>query len=172
MWERPVAFDNDKHKKNYPAATFDPFGGISAFVHHRPPKCDISLALAILWKSPVRKTATEWVAEEMHANVLVIVHAPHDLRGGRIPGKVIAIADPNFASETGNPLSGRINSLLRVRRVPTTRFVSLPRAESNGKGICLALALEWLVEMVVKGVNIERDEETKEVIGIQGFRPI
>ncbi|KAJ6611021.1 hypothetical protein B0H10DRAFT_2224498 [Mycena sp. CBHHK59/15] len=147
---------------------------------------ELSLAMFCTWtQNPVACKTTDDVAGdgarpkppmELHAVIIATIHPLVD--GAR---KVIAICDPNVI-----PLDNRLDSLSSITRkshlvklflehekkfsrVPY--FINIPRRERNTGGHCLALVLEWMVELIVYGLNVTRDGAGN-VAAIEGFRPL
>ncbi|KAJ6461960.1 hypothetical protein DFH09DRAFT_1114141 [Mycena vulgaris] len=170
---RPILFDDaNKRKGVFGSPSFASFGAMSSFLKNRPRRCEFSLALAIVWtENPTGKNFDNWCANDLHAIPLVIVHPP---AGAPVrsagPRKVMVVADPNVASATtAEPFSARLNTLISTGNAPATKFINLPRSERNGTGICLTLALEWMLELVAAGLEVTRDEKG-DVADIAGFQ--
>ncbi|KAJ7076964.1 hypothetical protein B0H15DRAFT_862663 [Mycena belliarum] len=166
----PIMWDAARNRKA--GAAFKPFGAISSLAITRPPGSTITLALVIPWtKSPWGLSDAEFLAQDFHAVVLVIIYPSAPVLPG-VPGKTLLIADPNIVSaDDPNPFDTRLNTLLGVKKMPTNRFVNLPRQERNSAGICLTLALEWMVEMVIKGFEVTRDENGV-VVAVEDYRQL
>ncbi|KAJ7258437.1 hypothetical protein B0H12DRAFT_444659 [Mycena haematopus] len=146
-------------------------------VHPRSGK-DISIALFATWlKGFIRKDAP--TADEELPLHFVAVLTIHPQRGG-IP-RAIAIFDANVRrrdrrlhtlSEITN--KNHLVKLLQHNETNRTRphyFINEEQAEHNSGGDCLALTLEWLVKIIVCGLQVTRDAAGN-VSQIQGFRSL
>ncbi|KAJ7831921.1 hypothetical protein B0H14DRAFT_3463721 [Mycena olivaceomarginata] len=116
----------------------------------------------------------------MRCNVMLLIHAPHT-PGKRGPGKVVVICEPNITdveareSKAADILQSRMCEILKGNELRINQvWVNNKRRERNDVGICLTLALEWMVELVAggkDGLNIQRSDNGQ-VTGIKGFRLI
>ncbi|KAJ6609543.1 hypothetical protein B0H10DRAFT_2225863 [Mycena sp. CBHHK59/15] len=147
---------------------------------------ELSLAMFCTWmQNPVTRKTTDNAAGddarpkppiELHVVIVTTIHPLVD--GTR---KVIAICNLNIIH-----LDNRLDSLSSITRrshlvklfleyekkfsqVPY--FINIPRHERNTGSHCLVLALEWMVELVVHGLNVTRDG-AENVAAIEGFRPL
>ncbi|KAJ7810691.1 hypothetical protein B0H14DRAFT_3880451 [Mycena olivaceomarginata] len=147
---------------------FKGYGAAAAFWKARPNNCEISMALAVPWMMPPAGTTWEdFRGSEFHAVLFVLIHAPPG-PGSTSAGKALLIGDVNTSGEQHDDLLPRVKTLLT--NAPTHRFVNLARTECNDRGICLTLALEWMLELVIRGVEYKRDEDGK-VAQVTGFCP-
>ncbi|KAJ6607160.1 hypothetical protein B0H10DRAFT_2228170 [Mycena sp. CBHHK59/15] len=162
------------------------FALMSKWARYRHGDNELSLAMFCTWtQNPVARKTTDNAASddarpklpmELHAVVVATIH--HLVDGTR---KVIAICDPNVI-----PLDNRLDSLSSITRkshlvklfleyekkfsrVPY--FINIPHRERNTSSHCLTLALEWMVELIVHGLNVTRDGAGN-VVAIEGFRPL
>ncbi|KAJ7437527.1 hypothetical protein FB451DRAFT_1305494 [Mycena latifolia] len=144
---------------------FNAYGTAGGFWKKRPDQCEVSLALAVAWtKPPPSASWAEFRDAEFHAILFALIHAPPG-PGSMSAGKALLIGDVNNEDDDLLP---RVKTLLA--NAPTNRFVNLPRTEINNRGVCLTLALEWMVELVVRGIRYKRREDGT-VVQVTGFRP-
>ncbi|KAJ7065951.1 hypothetical protein B0H15DRAFT_972854 [Mycena belliarum] len=166
----PIMWDAARNRKA--GAAFEAYGTMSSLAITRPPGSTMTLALVIPWtKSPWGLSDAEFLAQDFHAVVFAIIYPSAPVLPG-VPGKALLIADPNIVSaDDPNPFDTRLNTLLGVKKMPVHKFVNLPRQERNSAGICLTLALEWMVEMVIKGFEVTRDENGA-VVAVENYRQL
>ncbi|KAK6995773.1 hypothetical protein R3P38DRAFT_3074992 [Favolaschia claudopus] len=168
---KPILFIDQKNKAAHKGIEYEPFSTFTGFINTSPQGCIVSIALVVLWESsPVGKKVVRWMGEDMHANIVLMIHP----RAGR--GKAIAVGEPNIDSlraSLPNPLSGRMTAMLKKsENVPLNAWCNQPRKEINTGPNCLPMALEWMIEIVAGGLprlGVERDEKGG-VKGISGFR--
>ncbi|KAJ7508031.1 hypothetical protein B0H11DRAFT_1902342 [Mycena galericulata] len=161
-------FFNDGQKKSpqYSGIPFEPFRTISGLIHSNPQRA-FTIGLAVSPENPVGKPVEKWAKEPMHCNMMVLIHAPH-VPGRRSTGEILLICEPNITDVEAREhkakyiLKSRMCEMLKeigssVKHV----WANNKRKERNNVGICLTLALEWMVELVAGGVNglgIERND--------------
>ncbi|KAJ6608393.1 hypothetical protein B0H10DRAFT_1955470 [Mycena sp. CBHHK59/15] len=104
---------------------------------------------------------------DFHAVRFVLIHTPPG-PGSTSASKALLIGDVNASGEQHNHLLPRVKTLLA--NAPTHRFVKLACTERNGRGVCLTPASEWMLWLVIRGVEYEREEDGK-VGQVAGFRP-
>ncbi|KAJ7681098.1 hypothetical protein B0H17DRAFT_1076802 [Mycena rosella] len=172
---QPIMFTDEKSKKNtWSGRAFAPFSTLPQFLNAGAHLRDrqISVALVIVWSvNPTARTFEEWSAEDLHALLFVQVHPLCGATRGQVP-KALLICDVNCLTKTGAPeLLPRTRKLLKVSGVLRTQYINFPRAERNTRGICLTLALEWILELVVQGLQIKRDGRGC-VTEVEGFRQL
>ncbi|KAJ6537100.1 hypothetical protein B0H19DRAFT_1182507 [Mycena capillaripes] len=131
---------------------FKDYGSAAAFWKARPNNCEISMALAVPWMTPPAGTTwKDFRDSDFHAVLFALL-----------------VGDVNASVEEHEDLLPRIKTLLVD--APTHRFLNLARNEPNVRGVCLTLALEWMLELVIGGLEYERREDGK-VGHVTGFRP-
>ncbi|KAJ7431581.1 hypothetical protein B0H11DRAFT_1941456 [Mycena galericulata] len=134
--QKPVMFLNDGQKKSpqYSGIPFEPFRTISGLIHSNPQRA-FTIGLAVWPENPVGKPVEN-------------------------TGEILLICEPNITDVEAREhkakyiLKSRMCEMLkeigsRVKHV----WVNNKRKERNNVGICLTLALEWMVELVAGGVN-------------------
>ncbi|KAJ7080142.1 hypothetical protein B0H15DRAFT_804133 [Mycena belliarum] len=127
--------------------------------------------LVTAWGSINELLEEEFLTQDFHAVVLILIYPSAPVLPG-VLGKTLLIAGPNIVSaENPNPFNTRLNTLLGVKKIPSNKLVNLPRQERNSAGICLTLALEWMVEMVIKGFEVMTDENGVVVV-VQNYRQL
>ncbi|KAJ6624609.1 hypothetical protein B0H10DRAFT_1943200 [Mycena sp. CBHHK59/15] len=133
----------------------EPFGTLKQFLE--PPRggCAGTMGLAVQWTStPVTQEVEKWMAQSIHCNLVLLIHAP-DCLGRPSPGNVLMIGESNISTKDNNKvkvqeiLLRRMVKLLECNGKPM--WCNHPRAERKGGGDCLALVLEWMVDIVVRG---------------------
>ncbi|KAK6981435.1 hypothetical protein R3P38DRAFT_3463788 [Favolaschia claudopus] len=180
---KPIMFIDEKQKKSpqFTGIPFDPYGTISALTAFKSPPPFV-IALVVCPANPVGITVEQWASAPMHCNVLVVVSTPK-VPGRRSGGKAVVVCEPNITDvETREDIAkhiihNRVFDMLRhIKRTGTSSqvWVNNKREVRNNAGICLRLALEWMVELVSGGKNplsISRNDEGR-VVAIEGFRSI
>ncbi|KAJ7470469.1 hypothetical protein FB451DRAFT_1176477 [Mycena latifolia] len=161
IYPHPVMFTDERAKKHtWTGRPFAPFSTLPQFLNARanPGDHQISVALVIVWSiSPTARMFKEWSEEELHALLFVQVHPPLSTPRGQVP-KVLLIGDVNFSKSGDTGLLPCTRKLLEVAGVP----------QHNTQGICTMLALEWMLELAVQGLQIERDGDSL-VTEVEGF---
>lgn len=158
--------------ERYPMAHFTT---ISKFLREPCRTADFTVSLICTWNdTPVGLTKQQFVDLPLHAVVFVIVHGPPKKK----TGKVLLIAEPNVGPmEKKVKWANRIVPFNVVKLIQQggmgdyRHFVNMRRSEANHGGHCLTLALEWMVEMVVNGFDVERDEQDV-VTFVANYRPL
>ncbi|KAJ6565415.1 hypothetical protein B0H10DRAFT_1965693 [Mycena sp. CBHHK59/15] len=177
-----MMFVNERQKKHpqYSGIPFQPFGTVGGLIHCKPHSA-FTIGLAV-WPedNPVGMSVEDWANNHpWHCNVMVLMHPPTPL--ARKSGKILLVCEPNITDvearehKAENVLKSRMVEMLkeigsRVKQV----WVNNKRPERNNDGICLTLALEWMVELVdggEKGLGIQRNRDG-EVIAVKEFRMI
>ncbi|KAJ7782251.1 hypothetical protein DFH07DRAFT_764418 [Mycena maculata] len=151
-------FLNDGQKKapQYSGIPFQPFGTVSGLIHCNPQHA-FTIGLAVWRGNPVGTPVEKWAKEPMHCDVMVLIHAP-PMPGRRSTGKIILICELNITNvearerKAKDILKSRMCEMLkeigsRVKQV----WVNNERKECNNTGICLTLALEWMIESLWLG---------------------
>ncbi|KAJ6601641.1 hypothetical protein B0H10DRAFT_2230499 [Mycena sp. CBHHK59/15] len=129
---------------------FKGFSAAAAFWKAGPNNCEI-------WMTPpVGTTWEDFRDSDFHAVLFVLIHAPPG-PGSTSTSKVLLIGDINTSGEQHDHLLPRVKMLLA--NAPTHRFVNLAHTERNRHGVCLTLVLEWMLELVIRGVEYEREED-------------
>ncbi|KAJ6628083.1 hypothetical protein B0H10DRAFT_1940640 [Mycena sp. CBHHK59/15] len=119
--------------------------------------------------------------QKKHPQYSGIPFQPFGTVGGLIHWKILLVCELNITDvearehKAENVLKSRMVEMLkeigsRVKQV----WVNNKRPECNNDGICLTLALEWMVELVdggEKGLGIQRNRDG-EVIAVKEFRMI
>ncbi|KAJ6551099.1 hypothetical protein B0H10DRAFT_1968571 [Mycena sp. CBHHK59/15] len=178
-----MMFVNECQKKHpqYSGIPFQPFGTIGGLIHCKPHSA-FTIGLAG-WPedNPVGMSVEDWANNHpWHCNVMVLMHPPHT-PGKKGPGKILLVCEPNITDvearehKAENVLKSRMVEMLkeigsRVKQV----WVNNKCPDRNNDGICLTLALEWMVELVdggEKGLGIQRNRDG-EVIAVKEFRMI
>ncbi|KAJ6537088.1 hypothetical protein B0H19DRAFT_1240815 [Mycena capillaripes] len=159
------------------------FGLVSTWARHPADNNDITLSLFCCWTSnPAADSTSNQTGKdddsklELHA---VVVATIHPVVHGRRSRRAIVIADPNVISldnhlDTLSEITrkGHLVKMFQAYERDKSRplyWINRPRGQRNKDGICLALALEWMVEIVVDGLAFTRDS-AGEVMRIEGFR--
>ncbi|KAK7058135.1 hypothetical protein R3P38DRAFT_2497694 [Favolaschia claudopus] len=180
---KPIMFIDEKQKKSpqFTGIPFDPYGTISVLTAFKSPPPFV-IALVVCPANPVGITVEQWASEPMHCNVLVVVSTPK-VPGRRSGGKAVVVCEPNITDVEAREdiakhiIHNRVLDMLRhIKRTGTSSqvWVNNKREVRNNAGICLRLALEWMVELVSGGKNplsVSRNDDGK-VVAIQGFRSI
>ncbi|KAJ7628053.1 hypothetical protein B0H17DRAFT_1110332 [Mycena rosella] len=147
---QPIMFTDKKRKKKY-------LVGPSSI---RGPTCDhqILVILVIVWSvNPTARTFEEWSMEDLHALLFIQVHPLCSATRGQVP-KALLICNVNSFTKMGAlELLPHTRKLLEVPGIPCTQYINFPHAERNTQGICLTLVLEWILELVMQGLQIKRD---------------
>lgn len=140
----------------------------------RRSEVDVTFAFVLSWtESPVGQPLQKFLSDNRHCCFFALVHPP-----GRTADKVMVIGDPNVIplhkgmSSASEILFPHLINLLKHKRMPRRWFINNPRSERNVDGICLALTLEMLVEVVVNGLQIHRSPGSPVVTGVDGYREL
>ncbi|KAJ6579393.1 hypothetical protein B0H10DRAFT_2342507 [Mycena sp. CBHHK59/15] len=177
-----MMFVNERQKKHpqYSGIPFQPFGTVGGLIHCKPHSA-FTIGLAV-WPedNPVGMSVEDWANNHpWHCNVMVLMHPPTPL-ARKVRGKSFSSASRTsqmlrqgstrlkMYSKSHGRDAQEIGS--RVKQV----WVNNKRPEHNNDGICLTLALEWMVELVdggEKGLGIQRNRDG-EVIAVKEFRMI
>jgi hypothetical protein len=129
----------------------------------------------VIWTiKPATHTLDKWL-KSLHVNITILIHPPSRVHF-RCP-KVYVIGEPSIG-----PIEMKHRTVVGVVTAPMCALLVLnskwlvwcnrPCPERNSEGHCLALDLEWLVELVVLGLAnllIQR-RENGEIKAINGFR--
>ncbi|KAJ7861956.1 hypothetical protein B0H13DRAFT_1867666 [Mycena leptocephala] len=190
-------FFNKDNKDKHTAIRFRRFGTMKQFMDHPHVACEITIGLAVFWTStpvfhkvrdyhrfslavltPVSHKVEERMAQSLHCNLVLLIHAPK-VQGKASPGKVLVIGEPNITKEhdgkvkTTDVLFSRMVKMIKSVHNKAV-WVNHQRTERNVSGHCLALVLEWMVDLVVGGVSklaIARNGKGA-VMAIEGFPPM
>jgi hypothetical protein len=175
-----VLFKNDKDQGRYAIPQLKGFGSLQQFFEMKRDGCPITLALVCLWESPpVTETIAEWLDKDFHSNVLMVIHSTRNPS----PGKALVICEPNIVDKDDDdeePMkipNVRMQKMIKKVRGKMAKksvvFINNERPETNTSGICLTLALEWMVQLIAgkDALAIERDESSR-VTCIEGFQYI
>ncbi|KAJ7177426.1 hypothetical protein C8R43DRAFT_942697 [Mycena crocata] len=178
VFDRPIMFASEREKRRHTGLAFRPFTTLGFFERHPRRTAAITLGICIVpTKSQVTLTTREWMSADYHCYLLFALHPPANAPRGT--PKILVVGDPNVsnlhrnATKMGQVLFSRTKTLLDSSSI-TEFWRNTPRDERNTKGCCLALVLEWMIEVIVKGVAglaIERDERFC-VTAIPGFLPM
>jgi hypothetical protein len=172
-----MMFVNNKAKMRLEGRGMSGFSTVGNFAKYGTET--VHLGLFISWtKPPTGPTAETFISYPLHCCIGAIISAKRV--GGCSAGKTLLVCDPNVLplnrheDNLDNILNANFREIFKqvisdrkVQRV----FVNKSRAERNTRGHCFALALEWMVEMVVMGLQIEWDEAGA-VKAVEGFRKI
>ncbi|KAK7035109.1 hypothetical protein R3P38DRAFT_2772134 [Favolaschia claudopus] len=72
---KPILFIDQKNKAAHKGIEYDPFSTFTRFINTSPRGCAITIALVVLWESsPGGKNVVEWMGEDMHANIVFLIH--------------------------------------------------------------------------------------------------
>ncbi|KAK6995572.1 hypothetical protein R3P38DRAFT_3425675 [Favolaschia claudopus] len=72
---KPILFIDQKNKAAHEGIEYEPFSTFARFINTGPQGCVITIALVVLWESsPVGKHFVEWMGEDMHANIVFLIH--------------------------------------------------------------------------------------------------
>ncbi|KAJ7217311.1 hypothetical protein GGX14DRAFT_391114 [Mycena pura] len=167
---------NANHKKSFPGHTAQMYGVSTSFIESNVALFNIGLLVQA--PNPVGLTVEKWAKVAWHL-VIVIVIPSHDVKG-RIglgsPGKHFLIGDPNILSfhdkfdQITDILDKSTVGILRKLKAKNV-WVNLPRPVRNGKGTCLQLACEWLIEVVEQAPGLHYNQEG-EIESIDHFRRV
>ncbi|KAJ7817443.1 hypothetical protein B0H14DRAFT_2602030 [Mycena olivaceomarginata] len=158
------------------AIRFRRFGTKKQFMDHPHGACEITIGLAVFWTStpvfhrvrdyhrfslavltPVSHKVEERMAQGLHCNLVLLIHAPK-VQVKASPGKFLVIGEPNITKEhdgkvkTTDALFSRMVKMIKSVHKKAV-WVNHQRTERNGSGHCLALVLEWMVDLVIGGVS-------------------
>ncbi|KAJ6564125.1 hypothetical protein B0H19DRAFT_1067717 [Mycena capillaripes] len=157
---------------HYGGIPFEPFTTVATL-----PNCKPHAAWLV---NPVGKSIQDWAKEPWHCNFLVLIHAPHT-PGKHSPGKALLICELNITDVeerehvVAKILKSRMCGMLKELRSSAKQvWVNKKCPVGNNGGICLALALEWMVELIVggeEGLDIQRGDKGQ-VTAVKGFRLI
>jgi hypothetical protein len=96
-------------------------------------------------------------------------------------GKTIVIGDPNVVGcdkrkSEGSTIFDNAHMVALLRALEnefhiTEYWINNPRGKRNTDGECLRFALEWMVEVVSNGLDIQRDKHGA-IKSITGFRKL
>ncbi|KAJ7054732.1 hypothetical protein C8F01DRAFT_1162721 [Mycena amicta] len=178
--KRAIAFVTAA-KANYGLYDVAPFHQLYPLheLSHMRTHARIIMGLVILPASSVTLTKQQWALEPWHANVLIIERG-NGRRGCKGSGKTVFICEPNVIGGdlrqkplTLTALVARRTIKRRVKDMvqaihPTKIFINRQRSTFNREGICLQLALKWMVEIVMNGIEIKKDTEGR-VVSAPGF---
>ncbi|KAJ7049098.1 hypothetical protein C8F01DRAFT_1379052 [Mycena amicta] len=173
---RPLAYRDAVYKSSQPyrSAPFQVYGTLSALTHPRVRRPFTIALLSFPCKPLLGMTAEEAAKVEWHANVAVIVDAEADSQ------RDLVVFEPNItAVEARETTIERIFQpwmvhLLRSKQLRPRvgqLWVNNERPKRNNSGICLQLAMEWMVELVAGGLQIDRDRSGN-IVAIGGFRSV
>ncbi|KAJ7932170.1 hypothetical protein B0H13DRAFT_1857301 [Mycena leptocephala] len=151
------------------------FSTFKQFTEYPCQKCSVTLGLAVIWTVKLVTHTIETWLKSLHVNVVMLFHPPSGAHS-RCP-KVYVIGEHNIGpvEMRHHTVAGVVSAWMRdLLSQKNTRPVwsNRPCPEQNDEGHCLALGLEWLVELVVLGLadlNIRR-HKNREIKAINGFR--
>ncbi|KAJ7263338.1 hypothetical protein C8J57DRAFT_1231212 [Mycena rebaudengoi] len=162
--EHGMMFVNNKAKMRLEGRGMSGFSTVGNFAKYGTET--VHLGLFISWtKPPTGPTAETFISYPLHCCIGAIISAKRV--GGRSAGKTLLDNLDNILNANFREIFKQVISDRKVQRI----FVNKSRAERNTGGHCFALALEWMVEMVVMGLQIEWDEAGA-VKAVEGFREI
>ncbi|KAJ7758844.1 hypothetical protein DFH07DRAFT_772421 [Mycena maculata] len=148
-----MLFDSkQKRHPQYSRIPFTPFGTLSGLIHHKL-QCTFTVELAV-WSRILSESPSQ-----------------------NGPGKVFLICGPKITDvETRERKAEKVfhSCMFQFLEAIELRFTQVwvhdERRERNDTGICLTLALEWMVESVAggkDGLNIQRNDD-QQITGIKG----
>ncbi|KAJ7026431.1 hypothetical protein C8F04DRAFT_1190494 [Mycena alexandri] len=188
--EAAIAYSSPSDKKYYrqskdPRAHAGAYDSMVQFLNNRAlgggQLAEITVGLCSFWLKGLMLEAAD-AQITFHANLLIYIHEPKNIRARHGPGKDLLICDPNFGVASSTPAKRMLGLLLNAQKeqkkqkgsFPRRIWKSKPRGEHNRDGDCLPLTLEWMLEVVINGpeaLGIERNEKG-EVTEINGFRRV
>ncbi|KAK7015299.1 hypothetical protein R3P38DRAFT_2786818 [Favolaschia claudopus] len=151
---KPIMFIDEKQKKSpqFAGIPFNSYGTISVLTAFKSPPPFV-IALVVCPANPVGITVEQWASAPMHCNVLVVVSTPKVL-GRRSGGKAVVVCEPNITDVEAREdiakhiIHNRVLDMLKhMKRSSSQVWVNNKREVRNNAGICLRLALEWMVEL-------------------------
>lgn len=166
---------DDGERRNYANVAAQAFSTVSKFSKHKPNR-PVALGVGICWiRPPVTQTVDAFYNADFHVNLVLLI--PSSV--GNRP-RTIVVCDPNVRGRKAGgmrmreALFPRMCTLLETTELKgLPRWCNEPREVRNTKGICLALALEWAVELVANGVAaLEIEREGGDITSIKGFRKL
>ncbi|KAJ7829742.1 hypothetical protein B0H14DRAFT_2593830 [Mycena olivaceomarginata] len=175
IFHKPVMFKTKQDKANHTAAALQPFASFAEFLKYPRGDCPITMGIISLWED--KPVTSEWLSHEFHANLVMVIHSNRNPS----PGKVLVVGDPNRFNNAheqfGEPSMVELIKWGRANRIRGAGvFVNKCslRKERNTGGHCLALALEWMVDLIAgdeKVLGIKRDTCGKVVV-VKGYRAL
>ncbi|KAJ7215851.1 hypothetical protein GGX14DRAFT_391530 [Mycena pura] len=169
--------DNNSKKKN-DFVQLEQFTTVNKF--GRDGTETVRLGLFVSWtESPFSAGSETFLQLPLHCGLVAVISAQR-LDGMRSAGKTLLIGEPNVLwlnreeRDLDNISLGHFRSLFdnvvdkhNIQQI----FINTPRKERNNGGHCFVLTLEWMAEIVIKGLDIQWNEAGG-VQGITGFRRI
>jgi hypothetical protein len=156
-----MMFINNKAKMRLEKRGMSGFSTVGNFAKYGTET--VHLGLFVSWaKPPTGPTAEMFIRYPLHCCIGAVISAKRV--GGRSAGKTLLVCDPNVLPlnchehNLDNIVDANFRKIFKkvIRDRSVQRiFVNKSRPERNSGGHCFALALEWMVEMVVKGLQIE-----------------
>ncbi|KAJ7488531.1 hypothetical protein B0H11DRAFT_1913016 [Mycena galericulata] len=169
VFNQPIFFGTRQSKSHSSGAAFQHFATISRFVEAPRNDCDIQLGLVCSYaESPIERIKHEWTGIPLKSCLFALVHGPKGT-------KVLLVGDPKVTDSHQNEktasciLGSHVLGLINdspLKDYPM--YINQPRREHSTPALSLALALEWMVEVVVDGLKIVRDEGSK-VLHVEDF---
>ncbi|KAJ7667114.1 hypothetical protein B0H17DRAFT_1142992 [Mycena rosella] len=157
-----------KSKPN--AKIYAPYSTMAVF--SRMSVSDVTMCLVNTWtENPTGKSTATFFSQETHCLAVLLINRPAQ-------NKVVLIVDINQgpvekrATNLKDATNGRLANLLKSEvGKKQCKFASNAVKERNGEDRCLAMTLQWMLRIVVGGVEglgIWRDKGG-EVMGVEGF---
>ncbi|KAF8181978.1 hypothetical protein K438DRAFT_1975922 [Mycena galopus ATCC 62051] len=182
VYPTPVMFQNQASKDRLVGRRpgLSHFGFVSNWERHPPRGNEITLAVFCSWlENPVVVAVQpgEKTPLTLHAIIIGVIH-PRTGKGT----KAVFFADvnvlnlglpstPTLATVTSNQHLAKLFLTYHRAHPQVPFFINHPRPERNSGGDCMAMALEWLVEMAIVGIKFSRDSKGN-VVHIDGFKPL
>ncbi|KAJ7854019.1 hypothetical protein B0H13DRAFT_1903831 [Mycena leptocephala] len=174
VYPKPFLFRDRGEKDACTIKHLRAFSTFKQFAEYPRQKCSVTLGLAVIWTvKPVTHTIKTWL-KSLHVNVVMLFHPPSGAHS--CCPKVYVIGEPNIGPVemrhhmVAGVVSARMRNLLGQKNTRPV-WSNRRRPERNDEGHCLALGLEWLVDLVMLGLadlNIRR-HENGEIKAINGF---
>ncbi|KAJ7048179.1 hypothetical protein C8F01DRAFT_1194156 [Mycena amicta] len=175
--ESPITYADAKHKRSqsYRSVPLQVYGTFAALTHP-PERKPFTLALLAFpcSASLLGMTAAEAELVEWHSNVAVVIDNPSGDRRDLLlfePNVTPIEAASHDMAVIFQPWLAAILRRKNIRKRFGQIWVNDACEEINDTGICLSLALEWMFEVVSKGLTIKRDSEGR-VVAVRGFRRV
>jgi hypothetical protein len=179
FFPRVLVFNHSLQKQNT-TAYWDGYADAACFSEfHAMPRAGkerVSVGLTSTWTSTwVGKEELRWQKQWYHMWVILTVHAAPGTKGkNTLIWDCDGHAFDDSAEERGVLTSRQISVIKSMRHIKGRHheavWMSTPRAERNRTGICVNLTLEWLIELVVKGLCLQ--EAKGGLVGVDGFKKI